>query len=162
LHPAGPPGRQHTGQVTEPTPATAGYSGTSLPVKLGIKAGATVVLLGSPAGFSVQPLPAQVVLHRRPARGRYDVVLAFCASQRALDRHLGPAKALLGPTSALWLAWPKQASGVRTDLGESAVRECGLAAGLVDVKVAAIDAVWSGLKFVYRTSDRARVSSTHA
>jgi hypothetical protein len=140
----------------------AGYSGTALPRKLGIRAGATVLLSGAPAGFDLGPLPGPVTVHRRRSRQRYHVVLAFCPDLASLQTGLAGWKGLLGPAGSLWVAWPKRASGVSTDLGEQAVRELGLAAGLVDVKVCAVDGVWSGLKLVYRLSDRSKVSSTQA
>jgi hypothetical protein len=132
----------------------AGYSGTPLPRKLGVKPGSRVLLAGRPDGFSLGELPAGVSLHTRAGRGPYDVVVAFCPDLDTLRSRFGPLADLLTPAGALWVAWPKRASGVRTDLTENVVREAGLAAGLVDVKVAAVDQVWSGLKFVVRLSDR--------
>jgi len=82
------------------------------------------------------------------------VIVAFFLDRAALERRLPPLRSALDPAGGLWVAWPKGASGVPTDLTESAVRELGLAAGLVDNKVCAIDAVWSGLRLVYRLSDR--------
>jgi hypothetical protein len=141
---------------------TAGYSGTPLPRKLGIAAGATVLLVGAPAGFDLGDLPPGVRVQRRRARSRYDVVLAFCPDLATLVAGFPTWKALLGPADALWLAWPKRASGVASDLTDNVVREVGLTGGLVDVKVCAVDEVWSGLKLVYRLSDRSSVSSTQA
>jgi len=132
----------------------AGYSGTPLPRKLGIAAGHSVLLAGAPDGFDLGPLPAGVTVHRRRTRDRYDVVLGFCADTATLLAGFERWKALLGPADALWVAWPKRASGVSTDLTENTVREHALAGGLVDVKVCAVDRVWSGLKLVYRLSDR--------
>jgi hypothetical protein len=140
----------------------AGYSGTPLPRKLGIAAGASVLLVAAPRGFDLGDLPERVTVHRRRVRTRYDVVLAFCPDRTALATGFGTWKSLLGPAGALWLAWPKKSSGVATDLTDNVVRELGLAGGLVDVKVCAVDAVWSGLKLVYRLSDRSKVSSTQA
>jgi hypothetical protein len=142
--------------------APAGYSGTPLPRKLGIREGSTVLLAGAPAGFDLGELPPDVTVHRRRSRGRYDVVLAFCPDLATLADSFVTWKELLGPAGALWLAWPKRASGVATDLTDNVVREHGLAGGLVDVKVAALDPVWSGMKLVYRLSDRPKVSSTQA
>ena len=93
---------------------------------------------------------------------RYDVELVFCPDRAALEDWFEPLMASLGPASSLWVAWPKKASKVATDLDENGVRDHGLTAGLVDVKICAIDAVWSGLKFVYRRSDRPTASSTQA
>jgi hypothetical protein len=137
--------------------AGAGYSGTPLPQKLGIKPGARVLLSGAPAGFerALAPLPegAEVA---RTARGKapYDVILCFAADARALERRLVSALPRLSESGGLWVAWPKQASGVPTDLAEGAVRARGLATGLVDNKVCAVDEVWSGLRFVRRLADR--------
>jgi hypothetical protein len=134
------------------TPPTAGYSGTPLPKKLGIKPGAVVALLGAPAGFArtaLGPLPEGVTL-RSDARARFDVGVVFARSRAELARRFGPARKAMGHPCALWLAWPKQASGVATDLDGNRVRELGLLAGLVDYKVAAIDETWSGLCFARR------------
>ena len=145
---------------------TAGYSGTPLPRKLGIKDGHRVLLAAAPHGFDLGPLPSGVELvsgePSRPAREPFDVVLDFCRDRNELVASFAPLAAQLGPSSSLWVAWPKKASKVPTDLDENVVRDHGLEVGLVDVKVAAVDEVWSGLKFVYRLSDRAKVSSTHA
>ena len=137
------------------SPQPAGYSGTPLPKKLGIKPGHRLGLIGAPADFDVTfgELPEDVVVRRR-ARGRLDVVVAFFVERRALERRLDALRTTLDPAGGLWIAWPKRASGVLTDLDETVVRELGLAAGLVDNKVCAIDAVWSGLRFVYRLRDR--------
>jgi len=140
----------------------AGYSGTPLPRKLGIRAGSTVLVAGAPAGFDLGDLPDGVTVHRRRSRSGYDLVLAFCSDRATLIEGFATWKALLGPAGSLWLAWPKRASGVATDLTDGVVREVGLSGGLVDVKVAAVDPVWSALKLVYRLSDRPNVSSTQA
>ena len=125
----------------------AGYSGTPLPKKLGILAGRSVRLRGAPEGFeaTLGELPDGVTL-RRTGRAAADITLWFTRSGAELERgiaNLAPAAAGGG----LWILWPKKASGVATDLSENVVRETGLAAGLVDFKVAAIDATWSGLRF---------------
>jgi hypothetical protein len=133
--------------------APAGYSGTALPQKLGIKAGHRVLLVGAPDGFGLGPLP-EVDLHRRAGRSPYDVVLLFCTDLRRLERQFAPLVARLVTNGGLWVAWPKRASGVATDLDENIIRAVGLAAGLVDNKVCAIDATWSGLRFVIRLRDR--------
>jgi hypothetical protein len=134
---------------------TAGYSGTPLVKKLGIKPGATLGLIGAPDGFDVTlgELPDGVAVRRR-LQGPLDVIVAFYVDRSALERRLPPLREALTPAGGLWVAWPKRASGVATDLNETVVRELGLAAGLVDNKVCAIDAVWSGLRFVYRLRDR--------
>jgi hypothetical protein len=133
---------------------TAGYSGTPLARKLGIKAGCRVLLASAPPGFVLDALPDDVTVHRRRSARTYDVVLLFCPDQRVLDEQFAPLTAALTTAGALWACWPKKASGVATDLDGNAVRDHGLATGLVDVKVAAIDEVWSGLKFVRRLADR--------
>ncbi len=137
------------------SPQPAGYSGTPLPRKLGIKPGHRLALIGAPDDFdtTLGDLPEDVAVRRR-ARGRFDVVVAFFVERRGLERKLETLKAALDPAGGLWIAWPKRASGVPTDLDDNVVRELGLAAGLVDNKVCAIDAVWSGLRFVYRLRDR--------
>jgi hypothetical protein len=132
----------------------AGYSGTPLVRKLGIKAGARVLLAGALPGFELVGLPAGVTEHRRAGAGGYDVILAFCPDRAALVARFEPLSKRLTTAGALWIGWPKQASGVPTDLTENVVREHGLGVGLVDVKVAAIDPVWAGLKFVVRLKDR--------
>ena len=143
----------------------AGYSGTPLPKKLGIKAGQRILVVNAPVGFDLGGLPEDVELAQRDREegtDRYDVVLAFCPDQATLERRFAPLKRRLDPASALWIAWPKKASKVPTDLTEGGVREHGLALGLVDVKICAVDLVWSGLKFVYRTADRPNLSRIQA
>ncbi len=131
----------------------AGYSGTPLPRKLGIVEGTRVLLLGAPDGFDVGPLPG-VELHRRPGPSPYDVVLLFTPDRATLVRRFAPARNRITVAGALWVCWPKRASGVATDLTDNVVRAHGLTTGLVDVKVAAIDETWSGMKFVVRLRDR--------
>jgi hypothetical protein len=141
--------------VTTPAgSAPAGYSGRSVPVKLGVKPGSRVLLAGAPPEFVLEPLPAGVTLHSRAAGAPYDVVLVFCPDRAALERRFAPLITRVTTPGALWVAWPKKASGLARDLDENVVRDVGLATGLVDVKVIAIDAVWSGLKFVRRVKDR--------
>jgi hypothetical protein len=109
-----------------------------------------VALVGAPPDFerTLGALPAGARL-RRGGRGPWDLAVWFVRSARELERRLG-ASAPPAPATGLWIAWPKRASGVATDLGEDEVRRAGLAAGLVDYKVCAIDATWSGLKFAPR------------
>jgi hypothetical protein len=137
------------------TPGNAGYSGTPLPRKLGIKPGARLGLIGAPDGFdaTLGELPAEVSVRRRLA-GTFDVIVAFCSRRRDLERRLAALKEALDPAGGLWIAWPKRTSGVSSDLSEDIVRSLGLAAGLVDNKVCAIDEVWSGLRLVVRLRDR--------
>lgn len=129
----------------------AGYAGTPLPKKLGIKTGSVVALLGAPREFegTLGRLPEEVRLKRR-AQGRADLVLLFVKSRRELDGRLGVAARMMNPGGSVWIAWPKQASGVETDLTQNHVRKKGLDSGLVDYKIAAIDATWSGLRFARR------------
>lgn len=135
----------------------AGYSGTPLPKKLCIKEDARVALVGAPPGFEsvLGELPAGAALVR-PARKGLDVVLLFARSRAELVRRFETYAARIKADGSLWVAWPKRASGVATDLAEPYVRQHGLAAGLVDVKVCAVDETWSGLRFVYRLKDRLR------
>lgn len=133
---------------------TVGHSGTPLPRKLGIKDGHRVLVERAPSGFRLAPLPEGVVEHRRVGRGLYDVILTFCADRARLDQRFDTLVGRLQPAGALWVAWPKGASGVRTDLTADGVREVALPAGLVDVKVCAVDPTWSGLKLVRRLKNR--------
>jgi hypothetical protein len=130
-------------------------TGTPLPGKLGIRAGDRIALLSAPDGFdqTLGELPDGVSVRRR-ARGPLDVILAFAGSRAELDRRLSSWRGGLDPAGGLWIAWPKQSSGVATDLSDAVVREAGLAIGLVDNKVCAIDATWSALWFVVRLADR--------
>ena len=133
----------------------AGYSGTPLPKKLGIKEGHTVATLGEPTGFgaSLQPLPpgARVV---HDLRGHRDVVLAFFTTRAALAARLAALTKAIFPNGGLWVAWPKKASKVPTDIAEDVVRAVALPTGLVDNKVCAIDDTWSGLRLVVRVENR--------
>src|SRR5262245_1012339 len=135
----------------------AGYSGTPLAKKLGIKKGATVLLLGAPVGFegTLDGMPEGVrITGSGRANGPFDVIVLFTKSEHDLESSFESAAAKLTSAGGLWVSWPKRASGVRTDLDENIVRDIGLAAGLVDNKVCAIDEVWSGLRFVVRVKDR--------
>lgn len=132
----------------------AGYSGTPLPRKLGIKAGDRVLLVNTPTGFELGPLPDGVDVHRRAGQGSYEVIVGFCPDHAALVRGFDGWRDRMTQAGGLWLAWPKKASGVSTDLSESIVQQYGLASGLVDNKGIAIDDIWSGLRFVVRLTDR--------
>lgn len=136
------------------TTAAAGYSGTPLPRKLGIKRESRVLVTAAPPGFAIADLPTGAAVHARPAGSAYDVIVAFCPDHRRLAKRFPALVPRLTTAGALWIAWPKRASGVPTDLDENVVRDVGLGEGLVDVKVIAIDDVWSGLKFVRRLRDR--------
>jgi hypothetical protein len=114
-----------------------------------------VALVSAPVGFEelLGELPPGVAVRRRLA-GTFDVIVAFATRRRQLEQGLARWRDGLAADGGLWLAWPKRTSGVATDLGEADVRALGLATGLVDNKVCAIDATWSGLRFVYRRVDR--------
>jgi hypothetical protein len=135
----------------------AGYSGTPLPKKLGIKLGHQVTVLRSPRGFDrlLHPLPDEVTL-KLDLRGRcpLNVIVLFCEKRSVLTRRFAAAAARLDSAGGLWVAWPKKSSGLQTDLDEAGVRSHGLEAGLVDNKICAIDDTWSGLRFVIRLKDR--------
>ena len=133
---------------------TAGYSGTPLAAKLGIKAGSRLLLDGAPDDVPLEPLPDGVALHRRPGRERYDVVLLFTPDAARLHARWPRLVPRLTTAGRLWVCWPKKSSGVPSDLTENVVRDFGLTQGLVDVKVCAVDATWSGLAFVRRLADR--------
>ena len=135
-----------------------GYSGTPLIKKLGIKEGFRVAFVGAPNDFDNElgPLPANVSKIARPQKAM-DFVLLFTKSASALQRDFPKLAKTLVPNGMLWISWPKKASGVPTDLSDNNVRKIGLEAGLVDVKVCAVTEIWSGLKFVYRVEDRAKL-----
>ena len=135
----------------------AGYSGTPLVKKLGIKSGFNAAFINAPPEFARElDLPANVTINLT-TRKPLDFALLFAKSEKELTVRFSQCAARLNPAGMLWVAWPKKSSGVITDLSENGVRTIGLAAGLVDVKICAIDDVWSGLKFVFRLKDRARV-----
>jgi hypothetical protein len=134
----------------------AGYSGTPLPKKLGIKPGHRVLLLSAPEQFesgTLGELPAGVKVSHRLA-GKADVLVSFHTDRRDLERRMPKLRAAMEPAAGLWIAWPKRASKVPTDLTEDVVRELALANVLVDNKVAALDETWSGLRLVIRLRDR--------
>jgi hypothetical protein len=123
-----------------------GYSGTPLARKLGFKQGMRVVYLNAPDEFAVDGIDD---VARRLAKGT-DLVVFFTAARRELERRLSALRGAIEPDGMLWVAWPKRASGVATDMTENVVREVALPTGLVDTKVCAIDDVWSGLRLVVR------------
>jgi hypothetical protein len=141
--------------MTLPAPGPAGYSGTPLPQKLGVRPGHLLFLDAQPDGLDLGEIPATTVVRRLPRAGRAaDVTLTWHTSLASLERRL---PALFGRTTTagmVWVCWPKKASKMVTDLDENKVRNLGLELGWVDVKVAAIDQTWSGLKFVRRLKDR--------
>ena len=133
----------------------AGYSGKPLVEKLGIKAGSSIAIVGAPKGYDrlLGTLPKQVS-RIRGVRGSLDFIQFFTKEKQELERRVAALARALAPAGMLWISWPKQSSGVATDLTEDVIRRVGLGHGLVDVKVAAVDDVWSGLKFVRRLKDR--------
>jgi len=137
-------------QVTVPESLFAGYAGTPLPKKLGIKPDSTLVLVDAPAGFmeTLGELPDGVQLSVQ-ASGTPEVVLWFNRTRAAYEQRL-PEMVPLAEKGGLWVIWPKKASGVETDLTQVLVRKLGLAAGLVDFKVCSIDKTWTGLRFTKR------------
>jgi len=141
-----------------PQPGPAGYGGTPLPKKLGIKPGHRIRLTGAPEGFGRTlgelPEPVSIVAADDEGGAPLDLVLFFTDSAEALRARFDALAASLVPAGMLWVAWPKKASKVPTDLTEDVVRRIALERGMVDVKVCAIDATWSGLKLVYRLADR--------
>ena len=142
--------RQPPTEPVRPASAMAGYSGTPLPKKLGIKAGSRVVLTGAPQGFArmLEPLPDAATV-KTINRGARDVTLWFTRSRRELERGIDTMAAAVGETR-LWIVWPKKTSALAGDHSERDVRRVGLAAGLVDFKICAVDREWSGLAFVRR------------
>jgi Protein of unknown function (DUF3052) len=127
----------------------AGYSGTPLARKLGIRPGDDLALLGAPGGFAVDDLPPGVEVRRR-ARPACDVIVSFHTRHADLARRFPTLMRALVVDGSLWVAWPKRASGVATDITEDVVREVALPTGMVDNKVCAIDDTWSGLRLVLR------------
>lgn len=134
----------------------AGYSGTPLPKKLGLKPGHHLLLLHAPADLmtTLGELPPDITIDRKLAKGPYDVIVAFCPSQSAFEASLRKCAPVLKQTGGLWIAWLKKSSGIPTDLTETIVRTVSLKTGLVDNKVCAIDDLWSGLRLVVRLKDR--------
>jgi hypothetical protein len=133
----------------------AGYSGTPLAKKIGIKEGSRVALVNAPKDFQFEPkeLPDNVEFVKPTAKS-LDIILFFITTERALAKDFSKLAARLTANGMIWIAWPKKSSGVTTDLSFERVQRIGLDAGLVDVKICAVDEVWSGLKFVYRLKDR--------
>lgn len=145
--------------MASPDSAPAGYTGTPLPRKLGIKSGSRIALVQAPADFgaTLGELPDDVSVSGDVDAGAgLDLVLFFTRSADELRARFAALSGAIHPAGMLWIAWPKQASRVATDLTENVVRATALERGMVDVKVCAIDATWSGLKLVYRLADRPR------
>ena len=131
----------------------AGYSKRSLLEKLGIKANSNVRILHAPQGYdaTLGALPPGIITKAAP---QADFIQGFFVESKVLKREFPGLKQGLKPDGILWISWPKKAAKVETDLSENIVRNIGLENGLVDIKVCAIDEMWSGLKFVYRLTDR--------
>jgi hypothetical protein len=126
--------------------STTGYSGTPLARKLGFKHPMRVVYVNAPTGFAVDGIDD---VRERLGKGT-DLVVFFTTSRALLERRLSALRRAIEPDGMLWVAWPKRASGVATDMTEGVVREVALPTGLVDTKVCAIDEIWSGLRLVVR------------
>jgi hypothetical protein len=126
-------------------PVVHGYSGTPLPKKLGVKDGSRVAIIGAPKGFVLDGVPTTSRL-----AGSLDVIVAFVLKRAELAKRLGSFRTHMTPACGLWIAFPKKASGVATDVTEHVVRELALPTGLVDNKVCAIDETWTGLRLVIR------------
>lgn len=134
----------------------AGYSGTPLVTKLGIKAGHRVLVVSAPRGFrdTLGTLPDGVRLSTRSGAGPWDVIVVFVKTCELLTKQMKVLRAVLQPNGGLWAAWPKKSSGVKTDVTEDSVRAVAFPLGLVDNKVCAIDETWSGLRCVIRLENR--------
>ena len=140
--------------------ATAGYSGTPLPKKLGIRPGTRLTLIDPPPGFDaiLGPLPDGVRTVSADGLGeeaQFDILIAFYTEAAALRETFTTRAHRVAPDGAFWIAWPKRSSGVTTDLTEDVLRTVGLPVGMVDNKVCAIDGTWSGLRFVVRKENGA-------
>jgi hypothetical protein len=132
-----------------------GYSGTPLPKKLGIKDGFSVCLFAAPSEVTTELKSALAGCKiARDGKASLDFAMIFTKSKGELTREFKQVSKQLAPAGMLWVSWPKKSSGVTTDLNDNVVREIGLKAGLVDVKVCAVTDIWSGLKFVRRLKDR--------
>lgn len=132
-----------------------GYSGTPLPKKLGIKDGFQVSLIHAPLDVLTELKPSLEKCElAKDGKTALNFAMLFTSSSTALKKEFSSVAKKLAPAGMLWVSWPKKSSGVATDLNENLVRDIGLAAGLVDVKVCAVTDVWSGLKFVRRLKDR--------
>jgi hypothetical protein len=134
------------------------YSSTPLPKKLGIREGSRVLLVDPPEGFDrlLTPMPSGVELVRRPVKA-LDVIVVFAAARTTLERRFAKLVPSLAADGRLWIAWPKKASKVVTDITFDVAQAIGLDAGLVDNKGASITDVFQGLQFVYRLKDRPAV-----
>lgn len=133
----------------------AGYSGTPLQKKLGIKEEVSIFIVNAPKQYLewISPLPPNVQVRSRLA-SNMDFIHVFVSEKKIFELEFLRCKKCLKKDGMMWISWPKKSSKVATDLDENIIREFGLKNGLVDVKVCAVDEVWSGLKFVYRIKDR--------
>ena len=133
----------------------AGYSKRSLAHKLGIKSGFRITVISPPENYSdlLHPLPQSVRILKKPGH-RMDLIHFFTVSRMECERKLTELKRLLVPDGMLWISWPKAAAKVPTDMSDTVVREIALKNGLVDIKVCAVDEIWSGLKLVIPIKDR--------
>ena len=138
--------------------AAAGYSGTPLAKKLGLSAGDAVLLIAAPPGWSVPGLPPGIAVSSEPhgagADGAVDVAISFCSQLAELNASVPALASRIFPDGAIWAAWPRRAAGHRSDVSENDIRAVALPLGLVDVKVAALDEDWSGLRLVWRRERR--------
>jgi len=139
----------------------SGYSGTPTAKKLGIKPGVDVIVLGAPGDYAalVDGLPDGFAC-RTALRGSADLVHVFVTKAAVLERRIGDLRGTVAPDGAIWVSWPKKASKVPTDVTEDVIRRIALANGLVDVKVCAVDATWSGLKLVIPVAQRGAAART--
>lgn len=131
----------------------AGYSETPLVKKLGIKPDSKILFINEPASI-YRDLPTLPQIDSKVGTHEFDYVHFFTKDKKDLELFFQQVKKVLKKDGTLWISWPKKSSKLKSDVDENVVRKIGLTSGLVDVKVAAIDEIWSGLKFVFRTSDR--------
>lgn len=136
----------------------AGYSGTPLAKKLGIGPGMTVYAAHAPATFVDLLGPLEAVTWKSQLRAPIDLAIAFFSKAADVTARWPKLTAAVGHHGVIWVAWPKKSSGVATDITEQTIRDVALPTGLVDNKVCAVDDTWSGLRFVYRVSDRAKLN----
>jgi hypothetical protein len=141
--------------------AQAGYSGTPLPQKLGIKEGHTVALVCAPSSFDLGMTPTGATVRAGLGRGTtpLDVIVTFVTERATLVKEIAACRPRMQQNGGLWIAWPKKSSGVATDIVEDTIREVALPTGLVDNKVCAIDETWSGLRLVIRKENRVTSSA---
>ena len=133
----------------------AGYSGTPLVKKLGIKPGIKALIIGEPKNYFdwINPLPEGTKFLKK-ATGEVGFVHLFVTTLKDFSKQFKDSKKILAKDGMMWISWPKKSSGMKTDLDENIIRDFGLDNGLVDVKVCAVDDTWSGLKFMFRLKDR--------